>query len=490
MISNFKIILIAVAVSLSSFSAELSEEASPSSFFWSVSDHALVSSAKDPAEPETPAKNVFSHQTSVGVGYENISTEVLFTNRFSQTRDPLVDQPFLLDKKSLVGDFENWEFRIGDSHQELGRGIALALFNNPAFGVDNTLEGGSLKYRDDFVEVSAFGGRVNALQAPVAINPIDTLMSSREVKIAGGALSGHFGSQVKGTAHYHLTSSQPDGKAINRKYQTLGASLEARDVLSGVDAYWESNVMDWESTNSSKPLQKKPRAYANFGSLSYSDSVFKSKLEFKDYRSFFYEFQGPPTLEEEIVLSTNNSDVTAARFLTEGRVGYEGQATLGSSFLYGQDRELKAKIYHPLAFSKWKVSSGVELEARGGYRWMPDKNNLVHGSLKSKFKTGRGEYFELEFRKQTLNQAITSPIPIHEERNAALGTYTFSGSFSLGLGYEYMPTNLPEQGNHFVNGTATYKTGVIAARGFVGQTSGGTQCSSGVCRQVPPFSVS
>lgn len=481
-------ILLAALGSLNLNAAETIEETSSWPFSWSITDHALVTSAKDPGDPTLPVSNVLSHQTVFGGELGSFSANLSVSNRISQTSDPVLNKPLLLDKKTLMGSWENWEIQLGDSHQEFGRGIALALFNNPVFGVDNTLEGGALKFRNSSFELSGFGGRVNALRAPVAINPVDTLMEGREVRLLGGSVSGNLSDQTKLTAHYHLTENEPIGKPINKKYQTLGLAFDSRDLIPGVETYLESNVMDWEaSTSPKKPTQKKPRAYASFASLSYSDLAFKSKLEFKDYRNFFYDFQRPPTLEEDFVLATNNSDVTAGKMGVEGRFGEERTTVLGTSYLTGVDRELDARIHHPLLYSKFKISSGIDMELKGGYRWSPEKNNLAHASLKTKVKTTKGQYIELELRRQNLNQAISSPIPIRTERNVAIATYTFSEKFNMGLGYEYMPTNPSELGNHFVNGSATYKTGLLTARGFVGQTSGGTQCSSGVCRQVPPY---
>lgn len=464
----------------------LIEESPSPSFSWSFSDHNIFTNAKDPGDPSLPATNTLAHQTTLGGEYGPVSASVAFSTKLSPNGAPELNRNFIVDKKTLTGDWENWELKLGDTHQELGRGIALSLFSNPAFGVDNTLEGGAVKYRNSYLEMATFGGRVNVLKAPVAINPVDTLMEGRQVVIAGGSITGNLSSDVKLTAHYHTTSNQPEGKAVNKRYQTVGASLDFRNIISGLDGYLESNVMDWEASSYGKGMQQKPRAYGNFASLSYSDLLLKTKIEAKDYRSFVYDFQRPPTLEEEIVLATNNSDVTAARFSAERRFA-EGAVAIGATYLTGEDREAKANIHHPVAYSKLKLGSGVEFEIKGGYRWMPLKNNLAHGSLKTKVKTGKGQYLELELRKQNLNQAISSPLPIQEERNAAHATYTFSEKFSLGVGYEFMPTNLAELGNHFVNGTATYKTGVLTARGFIGQTSGGTQCASGVCRQVPPY---
>jgi len=483
----YKVLAVLTLSSLSVFGETLTEEASSVPFSWNFTDHALLTSAKDPGDSEVPAVNLISHQSTLGGEIGPIRGSVTFSNQFTPNGEPSLNQNFILDKKTLTGEWENWEVRLGDSHQEFGRGIALSLFSNPIFGVDNTLEGGSLKYRYSSLEILGFGGRVNALRAPVAINPVDTLMTGREVVLAGGAVTAAVMDQTRLSAHYHATSSRPEGKEINKRYQTVGVSLDSKDFIPGVDAYIESNVMDWEAFSYGKGMKAKPRAYASFASLTYSDLSFRTKLEVKDYRNFLYEFQRPPTLEEEIVLATNNSDVSAARLVLENRFGENRSSSLGASYLMGQDRELKVPIYHPIVFSKYKLSRGLEMELRGGYRWMPTKNNLAHGSFKTKVKTSKGQYFELELRRQNLNQAINTPIPIREERNIALATYTFSEKFNIGFGYEYMPTNLPEVGNHFMNGSATYQTGILTARGFFGKTSGGTQCSSGVCRQVPAY---
>ena len=460
-------------------------------FSWSITDHALFTNAKDPGDPDVPAVNQVSHQTSLAGELGPFGASVIFSNQFTlptvDVETPINNRNFLLDKKTLVGDWENWEIRLGDSYQEFGRGIALSLFSNPAFGVDNTLEGGALKYRNSHLEVGAFGGRVNVLQAPVAINPVDTLMSGREVLMAGGAVTGKVAEQTKVSAHYHTTINRPLNKEINKRYQTVGVSLDSKEILPGVDTYFESNAMDWEASSFGKGMQPKPRGFASFASLSYTDLALRTKLEVKDYRNFLYEFQRPPTLEDELVLATNNSNVSAGRLVLESRLGEERSSSVGVSYLMGQDRELNVPVYHPLVFSKLKFNPSLELELRGGYRWMPTKNNLAHASLKTKLKTFKRQYFELELRRQNLNQAISSPLPIEEERNVAMATYTFSENFNVGLGYEYMPTNIPELGNHFMNGSATYKTGAVTARGFIGKTSGGTQCSSGVCRQVPAY---
>lgn len=472
---------------VSLFGETLIEDTPGTTLSWNFSDHALFTNAKDPGDLELPAVNQLAHQTVLGLGWGALSTNLAFSNRFTPNGDPSLNRNLILDKKSIVGDWENWEIKLGDSHQEFGRGIALSLFDNQAFGINNTLEGASVKFRNSSLEVGTFGGRVNALKAPVAINPLDSLMEGRDVFLAGGAITANLTSGTKVSTHYHQTLSKPFDKDINKRYQTLGFYLDSKQLGPGIDAYAESNVMDWEAASYGKGMQKKPLSYASFASLSYSDLALKARVELKDYRNFFYDFQRPPTLEEDIVLATNNSDVTAGRAFLERRFQENGASSVGASYLMGADRKEKTSLYHPVIFSKLRLLTGLDVELKGGYRWMPDKNNLAHAAIKTKVKTGKGQYFELELRKQNLNQAITSPLPIREERNIAMATYTFSEKFNVGVGYEHMPTNIPEVGNHFVNGSATYKTGMLTARGFIGQTSGGTQCSSGVCRQVPPF---
>jgi len=78
-------------------------------------------------------------------------------------------------------------------------------------------------------------------------------------------------------------------------------------------------------------------------------------------------------------------------------------------------------------------------------------------------------------------------VPALKDRNLLDVSYIFSRHVTCSVGYEYIPTNAPSAGHHFFNGNVSYKKGPLTAKAFAGQTSGGTICSGGVCRQRPPY---
>ena len=132
-------------------------------------NHALFSSEKDTDNMSAPSDNRFRHEATVRAQVRQYSADVQFANDLAlDPASPRTPRPFVLEKKTIAADFENWEVMLGDSHQELGRGIALALYQDEVFGINHTLEGGSVRFFPDGGELSFFGGRINTLRAPVA----------------------------------------------------------------------------------------------------------------------------------------------------------------------------------------------------------------------------------------------------------------------------------------------------------------------------------
>ena len=116
---------------------------------------------------------------------------------------------------------------------------------------------------------------------------------------------------------------------------------------------------------------------------------------------------------------------------------------------------------------------------------MPAKNNLAHISSKLSFPTFRRQSIEVVALKQFQRKDFV--LGTSEDRSLLELTYTFSDALNSTVGYEYIPTNSDSVGKHFANVGAGLKQGALSSRCFLGQTSGGTRCSGGVCRVVPPY---
>ena len=455
----------------------------------SASNHLIFSSANNDVDKSLPPVKSFLNEGKARAEFGNWSGDLHFTNSYLPQNNPKTNRLIQLEKKSLRYESKNWQVIVGDSHEELGRGIALSLYSEPVFGIDNTLEGALVKYRPENLEVSLWGGRINTLVNPVAINPVDMRMKDRNVLMASGSLGYKLSGNNRLGGHYLITVNQRKlDLDLDKRLQTVGLTFAQENILNSIDLYVESNVMVTDKANKGH-WNRDPNASASFASLSWSKSPWTLKAELKDYRKFDCDFRRPPSLEEDVPLvnvPNNIGDVTAARIYAENR-SLESGTKIYSSFLYGRDRLENANFYHAVLGNKIPLGQKSEVEFKTGYRWLLNHSNISHGSIKGKIKTLPGQMVELEFKKQ-YSQLQLNTTPTLEDRNAVAITYSFSELWNMSAGLEYVPTNDLELGKEFFNLGASYKKGSLSSRAFIGKTSGGAQCAGGVCRQVPAYS--
>ena len=450
---------------------------------FSYRNHIIFSNAQDPDDNTAPRASLLMHENTLQSDYDNYRLGVNFANRLTPDGNKDLNRPFALEKiygETTLGD---WEIAGGDSHQELGRGISLSLYKDPIFGTDNTVRGGSVKFKPAGATYGVFGGRVSALKAPVAINAVPTSLVDNELLIAGAYATGEVAQDTKLGGHYFYAANRPFGDDYFRKdFHTLGATYEQAN-MGDWDVYAESNVLVTHLLTEDSPAV--PAGYGSYGAVTWAPSPWKSKIEVKDYRNYGFEFRRPPTLEEDIIESVNISDVSAARMSVEHR-DMETKTTWTTSYLVGRDRLVNGTIHHGVVGTRFKGPLSLDMEVRGGFRSIPGKSDLAHVALKFKAHTGKGEMAEIGLRKQYEHKSLDIS-PTVADKNIVDFTYTFSENFNLGVGYEFLPRLSDEAGHHFFNGGGTLKTGSLTSRAFIGKTSGGTLCSGGVCRQVPPY---
>ena len=482
-------LLLLSVVSFSANETSSLNESVPTHFKVTASDHLIFSNAKNDVDQTALATQVLLNEGKVRAEYGGWSGDFHFTNRYQPMLQPKTPPSFNLEKKTLRYESTDWQMIVGDSHQELGRGIALSLFSEPVFGIDNTLEGAVAKYRPENFEVTFWGGRVNALSNPVAINPIDMRMKDRNVLMASGSVGFKVSSDTRLGGHYLMTLNQRKSDLdLDKRFQTAGLTFSMDNILESVDLYAESNMMATDKAVRGEWVRN-PLARANYSSISWTDSPWKIKAEMKDYSGFNFDFRKPPSLEEEVPLANvpnNFSDITAGKLYGEYLVLGSGNKVY-SSVLFGRDRLENADLYHGVTGGKLNLGEKSDLEMKVGYRTAISRSEITHGSIKGKLKTLPGQMVELELRKQ-FSRLQLSTSPSKEDRNSVALTYTFSESWNVTGGYEFIPTNDIELGQNFFNLGASYRKGALTSRAFVGDTSGGAQCAGGVCRQAPAYS--
>lgn len=487
-----KVVFVAFVLSFNSFPATESstiQNSIPSRFSVTASDHLIFSNARNDVDKTAPPAQLFLNEGKINAEYGEWKGDIHFTNKYEPNPNQKVNPTINLEKKVIRYESKDWEIVLGDTHQQLGRGMALSLFSEPAFGIDNTLEGAMAKYRPEGFQLNVFGGRVNALKNPVAINPIDMRMKDRNVLMSGGAVTFKPGSETEMGAYYLMTLNQRKSDLdLDDRFQTVGASFSRDNIAEAADFYAESSVMISDRASKGYWIRN-PLARANYLSLSWSLAPWKIKLEAKDYDHFVFDFRKPPSLEEESPLANvpnNFSDITAGKLYAEHMV-LGAPNKIYSSFLAGRDRLEQGTLYHGISGGKFSLSQEADLEFKVGYRSVINRNKITHGSIKGKIKTLPGQMVELEYKKQISNLQL-NVAPSFEDRNSLLATYSFSEVWSLSVGYEYIPTNDVELGKNFYNLGASYRKGSLTSRAFIGDTSGGAQCAGGVCRQAPAYS--
>lgn len=453
----------------------------PSQWAFNASNHTLFTSTKN-LENEDASPQLLRSETHLRAESGRYSLGTILSNRFAVVKPDSGDVPLFLEKKFLTFDTEHWQLTLGDSHHEIGRGIALALFRDETFGIDYTVEGGAAKYAPEGWEFRSFGGRVRTLQVPVALIPFQSPLLDREIWLATLTAKRKWKETQLGV-HYLMTLNRPGSSgSFDKRWHTAGMTFQADGLAPGWDAYAETNVMVNERMQA--PFDRLPNAFGSYASVVYSPLPWKLKVELKDYRDYNYDFRRPPSLEEDIVTSLNFANVTAARFWVERRLGVYN--SLRASLLAGEDRTVKTTVRHAVAAIKWKFGD-VGLEGRSGYRWLEGQSDLLHGDIKAKIPTFTGHFLELGYRKLHAFNSLNF-LPTLDDRNFFDFAYTFSAHWSLNVGAEYVPSNPQDVGQTFLNVGTLVKIDSFTSRAFVGSTSGGPQCSGGICRLVPAYS--
>jgi hypothetical protein len=460
------------------------EAAAPVPFVFRFSDHALVASSRDFEDATIPDQNTLLHENQLEAAYGALSTAITFTNQFALDGNSGETRPFRLEKKRVTWKPGAFELTAGDVYHQFGRGIALATYRDPVFGLDTTVEGGHLQYRGEKLDVTAFAGRLNAFSVPVAVNPVSNPLAGRSVTIVGAAASYDLG---VGRLGFHAASTwvRPQGAEIaDRQFRVAGGTYEGSFADSSLDVYLESNVLVTDFLTRSI---FQPTGYGSYGVIAWTGQGWRVKFEGKDYRKFFYDFRRPPTMEEDTVLTLNTQDVSAVKALFEQRVG-DGRSSVWASVLAADDRIVRAPIVHGVVGTKWKIGRRGEVEVRSGYRDEIGKNDLLHGMVRSKIPTWTSESIEISYRKLRGHRGLDLAEPTVDDRNFVDVGYNLTERWNLAVGYEYVPSNPEASGAHFANASLNYRQGGFAGRLFVGRTSGGPQCSAGICRLFPPFS--
>lgn len=454
----------------------------------SFQDKFLISQSKDPSAEASSSKNESQNRIQALVEAGRYSLNVQLTSRYQNSNA----EALRLEKKTLSARWDSMDLLLGDAHKELGRGIALSLYEDELFGLDTTLEGISVGYHRGNFEASLVGGRLNSVQIPVTLQSVQDPLANRTVWLGASAASVALQGGGSVGVHHVLLLNQPERKlptmgsgVFDKTHNVAGLYWNQPNLSKDLDSYAETDFLLTQNLKEGR-YAFNPTGVAAYGALVWTPVPFRLKLEAKSYTHYSLEFQRPPTLEVDFVETLNNHDVWGTR-LTAEYLNLESLSQYSLSYLVGEDLDRQVNIHHWVGGWSFPSFGKTKWDLSVGYRTLPGLENMAHGSVKVSFPTWGQQFVDFQFRKEYKNLDLNR-IPDWEDKNIFHLGYSFSRAFQMGLGYEFVPFNDAVVGRNFAHLTSEVKTGGFVGKLLVGQTSGGTLCSGGVCRQRPPFS--
>ena len=379
------------------------------------------------------------------------------------------DAPTLaFEKGKLETKFGNSFLTVGDSHQILGRGLTLALYEDATLGIDHTLLGVNLSHEHKTLPLQIAAGKIHSLSQPVNLYPVSNPLSSREVYLGTAQATFQTENIQIGLKGMFAQDKDLISKSISKNTKSLGAHFETSDLFSGLNLYYENKFGFTDLTSSTQRFSY-PLSQSHYGHLSFSNTDYRLQLEGKFYKGELFEFVRPPTLEEDVIETDTLEDSKGLRLKAE-KLWQDWK--LGSSVLVEETGNLQRQTaLHPVVFLN-SSSSKVGV----GYR-MTAKDRLIHGAGYQKLPIDSKNYFEINLRKITSSE---------RDQNGVEVSYTLGNWLSLSLGYDFLPRE-EFSDQHKGHLSVKYQQKDLTLKGLFGSLSGGTQCSSGVCRVVPKF---
>jgi hypothetical protein len=201
--------------------------------------------------------------------------------------------------------------RLGTFYSSFGHGLTLYVQKNDALGLDEPVHGATATLSLGRLDFTAFGGEVTEPQLELRYN--------RRFKdeLKGGRIVARLPYDL------HLGGSYVDAK-LDRFYPEGVDDLEVWSIEAG--GVGVANLIDiegeWAEIERTEGARVK-EGYGRYLSLSSTFGPITILGEFKDYWSFDYRYNNPPTAGRTID-SYDHSDVKGARLKVDGDVAAIG----------------------------------------------------------------------------------------------------------------------------------------------------------------------
>ena len=431
-------------------------------------------------------------------------------------RSRYCNKPFWGEKVALEYVGRNLEVTIGDFYVSFGRGLVLSIRKLDELGIDTTLRGGKLIFRDGNFGMTLVAGYTNIQNVDQATgryvdDPYDF--------VGGGRTEYRFLDKINLGLHVvggvqHDTSGVTEPKRHDSRLM-YGGSLDAPKLLRWLAVYLEGAGQLVTASD------RRDSGAALYGAVTgYFRSV-AVLLEAKYYRNYqpwhasvpsaFVEFSPisyiqPPTAERIVTeLQAPIFSVGGIRGRVDWRVNEKVQLFASTAYFEDDSQPTQPLRFHdPYGGAEFRWQNGSShFFPSGGYRYEQDRTTgAMHQEI------GHVEWDFTQHLPRGLSVESQGFVLIRREdtitATTADGTKTYrprwtEGTAYLALkwtpyivaaaGYEWTTQPSNDRTHHFFNGSLQWNiTTASSIRVFVGGNRGGLRCISGICRDFPAFS--
>ncbi len=408
-----------------------------------------------------------------------------------------------IERISLVHTIaENGTLTLGDSHLQLGRGLALSLRKVDELGSDQALRGAMVGWQGDQFSTLAFAGRTN-------INNLDPVtqrfMEDPEDTLAGGRFTLHVGRADLSVHGLYLSPKVIVGDAVDRsKEQTvLGGGYVELPATDWLNLYVEGAAQQYRLISTDHTgMAAYAAADFDLGVVSllleglYLDQFHVMGSANRGLGGMPNRYNQPPTLERIDQEVLDNEDVRGGRakisraFLDGDLVVYVN----GMLRQFGREEDAATvDALHGYTGFELIYDSGSRWNLSGGYRQetltteVEPTKTMVHGETDWVQALGGGYalHFTVNHESRTLAEPTRGTIDYIRGSTLVGVDYTGLGSLMAEIGYD---TQDPTQQNEFLAGIIAWEASDWATvRAVVGSQRGGIKCIGGVCRDFPAF---
>ena len=438
-------------------------------------------------QEETSRRQSFRDRFDVDLRYR----ELLFGLRYELDEEIRVDT--LLGEGLTKRYFEyrrDWfSGRAGNFYTTFGRGLTFRTLLDDNVHMDQDMDGLKVALNHRLGELQAIAGR-----------PHSEVNHRRDDLVSGGALLAQPAANLSlgGTYLRREATNAHEDPSWGLPVEELGSGL-GRVTWRDFDLYGEyAQRWAWGRYD---PLSgwigmDNLRGQASYGSLTFSPEGWGLTVDYKDYRKFDFQYNGPPWVNRL------NRSVNTSPGLDER--GWQGELTwsptpstnLVGNFSDGWSRDYVQRMQHGYGELKYQRLGKGTLILWGEGRAL----RLVEPSIALK-KEGAG-HADLSYyltRIQTLSATAEARqvrsryiIGLDEKYWDAQGILTYGYAPYLGVSAIVRGTSIrvTEYNNEklWPIGEVVLTLGAHQLKVRYGKERGGIDCSSGVCRYEPPFS--